>query len=78
MPVFIKLRLLTSFYKLEHTKNVIVVEICKNIAINVEGDTNIMNKLFKGYSDSEITEVKGKIKRLEVRRKEFKELKEKL
>lgn len=37
-----------------------------------------MNKLFKGYSDNEITEVKGKIKRLEVRRKEFKELKEKL
>lgn len=37
-----------------------------------------MNKLFKGYSDDEITEVKGKIKRLEVRRKEFKELKEKL
>ena len=37
-----------------------------------------MNKLFKGYSEDEITEVKGKIKRLEVRRKEFKELKEKL
>lgn len=37
-----------------------------------------MNKLFKGYSEDEITEVKGKIKRLEVRRKEFNELKEKL
>ena len=33
-----------------------------------------MNKLFKGYSDDEITEVKGKIKRLEVRRKEFKDV----
>lgn len=37
-----------------------------------------MNKLFKGYTEDEIIEVKGKIKRLEVRRKEFKELKEKL
>ena len=37
-----------------------------------------MNKLFKGYTEDEIIEVKGKIKRLETRRKEFQELKEKL
>lgn len=37
-----------------------------------------MNKLFKDYTEDEIIEVKGKIKRLETRRKEFQELKEKL
>ena len=37
-----------------------------------------MNKFFEGYSSDEVEEVKGKIKRLETRRKEFKILKEKL
>ena len=37
-----------------------------------------MNKFLEGYSSDEVEEVKGKIKRLETRRKEFKILKEKL
>lgn len=78
MPVFIKFGFSTSFYKLRHSKSDIVVKINRNIVKYVEGDTNIMNKLFRGYSEDEVIEVRGKIKRLEVRRKEFKELKEKL
>ena len=64
MPVFIKFRFSTSFYKLRHSKSDIVVKINWNIVKYVEGDKDIMNKLFKGYSEDEITEVKGKIKRL--------------
>lgn len=78
MPVFIKFRFSTSFYKLRHSKSDIVVKINRNIVKYVEGDINIMNKLFRGYSEDEVIEVRGKIKRLEIRRKEFNELKEKL
>ena len=37
-----------------------------------------MDDIFKDYSADEIEEVKGKIKRIEIRKKEYKALKEKL